>query len=275
MKYIFIDIDGTLTDRYGRVPLSAIKAIKYARKMGHKVFLATGRSKCEIFENVLDIGFDGIVGAAGGYVEVEGKVIESNSMTKEEAERIINILNSRNIKFSAETDESVYNNGKTQEFLKDVFTSLGRDTETDLFYNMMTKTENFDNVYGINKILYYDTDLLIDDMKKLTGEKYNIIPYTVEEFGRNSGEINIKGVTKEKGIVKILEYYGGSREETAAIGDGDNDIEMLKFANIGIAMGNSSKNLIKWADYVTDDVNKNGLSSAVYYILGEKLKNQW
>lgn len=275
MKYIFIDIDGTLTDRHGRVPLSAIKAIKYARKMGHKVLLATGRSKCEIFDNVLDIGFDGIVGAAGGYVEVEGKVIESNSMTKEEAERIINILNSHNIKFSAETDESVYNNGKTQEFLKDVFTSLGRDTETDLFYNMMTKTENFDNVYGINKILYYDTDLLIDDMRKLTGEKYNIIPYTVKEFGRNSGEINIKGVTKEKGIVKILEYYGGSREDTAAIGDGDNDIEMLKFANTGIAMGNSSKNLIKWADYVTDDVNKNGLSSAVYYILGEKLKNQW
>ena len=65
MKYIFIDIDGTLTDRHGRVPLSAIKAIKYARKMGHKVFLATGRSKCEIFDNVLDIGFDGIVGAAG------------------------------------------------------------------------------------------------------------------------------------------------------------------------------------------------------------------
>lgn len=49
-KYIFIDIDGTLTDRHGKVPFSAIKAIKWAREKGHKVFLATGRSKCEIFD---------------------------------------------------------------------------------------------------------------------------------------------------------------------------------------------------------------------------------
>lgn len=53
------------------MPFSAIKAIKWARKKDYKVFLATGRSKCEIFDYILDIGFDGIVGAAGGYVEVE------------------------------------------------------------------------------------------------------------------------------------------------------------------------------------------------------------
>lgn len=267
--FIFIDIDGTLTDKNGRVPSSAVEAIKWARGKGHKVFLSTGRSKCEIFENVTDIGFDGIIGAAGGYIEAEGKVIESNSMTKNEADRILNILESNDIKFSVETDISVFNNYKTQEFLKEVFTSLGRNIETDQFYNMMTKTENFENVQGINKILYYDTDISIDEMRKRLGDKYHIIPYTIKEFGHNSGEINIKGVTKAEGIKKILEVYEGSIEETIAIGDGDNDIEMLKIANIGVAMGNSSQNLLKWADYITDTVVNNGLSMAIYRFLKE------
>ncbi len=267
LKYIFIDIDGTLTDRNGKVPFSAIEAIKWAREKGHKVFLATGRSKCEIFDYILDIGFDGIVGAAGGYVAVEGRVIESCSMTKEEAGRIIDILEKNNIKFSAETDENVYNNKHTQEFLKDVFIRLGRNIETDYFYNMMTRTDNFKEIENINKILYYDTDILIEDMRKMVGEKYTIVPYTIKEFGRNSGEVNIKGVTKAKGIQKVLDYYGGSINDTIAIGDGVNDIEMLKFANTGIAMGNSSESLFKHADYVTDNVENNGLASAFYKYL--------
>lgn len=269
-KYIFIDIDGTLTDRHGRVPFSAIKAIKWAREKGHKVFLATGRSKCEIFDYVIDIGFDGIVGAAGGYVEIEGKVVESRSMTKAESERIINILEKNNIKFSVETDSSVYNNKKTQDFLREVFISLGRNIETDLFYNMMTGVNNFKEIEGINKILYYDTDILIEDMRKKVGEKYTIVPYTIKEFGRNSGEINIKGITKAKGMERVLEYYGGNIKDTIAIGDGGNDIEMLKFANTGIAMGNSSEILLKCADFITDNVENNGLASAVYkYLTGD------
>ena len=192
------------------MPLSAVQAIKWAREKGHKVFLATGRSKCEIFDYILNIGFDGIVGAAGGYVEANGSVIESNAMTKADSDIIIKILENEGIKFSIETDNGVFNNGKTQEFLKYVFTSLGRDIETDLFYNMMTKVDNFDNMENVNKILYYDTNILIDDMRNRVGEKFTIIPYTVKEFGYNSGEINIKGVTKEKGIITMLEYFGGN-----------------------------------------------------------------
>lgn len=266
-KYIFIDIDGTLIDREGNVPKSAFDAIKEARGKGHKVFIATGRSRCEIFDSYLAPSFDGIIGAAGGYVEAEGKVIESNSMTKEESDRIINILENNKIKFSAETNETVFNNRETQEFLRNVFVSLGRNVESDLFYNMMTRTESFNNIEGINKILYYDTDITVDEMRKILGDRYTIVPYTIREFGRNSGEINIKGVTKAKGIEIILNYFGGSREAAAAIGDGENDIEMLKFANTAVAMGNSSEKLIKYADFVTDDVDNNGLSKAIYYII--------
>lgn len=52
---------GTLLDNKQQIPESAVYAIKNARKNGHYVFLNTGRCKAELFESILDVGFDGII----------------------------------------------------------------------------------------------------------------------------------------------------------------------------------------------------------------------
>lgn len=54
-------MDGTLLDNKQQIPESAVYAIKNARKNGHYVFLNTGRCKAELFESILDVGFDGII----------------------------------------------------------------------------------------------------------------------------------------------------------------------------------------------------------------------
>lgn len=63
---IFLDIDGTLCGPGGVVPPSAIDACQKARQNGHLIFLCTGRSKVEISDEIMGIGFDGVIGAAGG-----------------------------------------------------------------------------------------------------------------------------------------------------------------------------------------------------------------
>lgn len=76
MKYaIFVDVDGTLLDNTQQIPESAVYAIQNARKNGHYVFLNTGRCKAELFESILDVGFDGIICSSGGYIEYEGQCI--------------------------------------------------------------------------------------------------------------------------------------------------------------------------------------------------------
>lgn len=74
-KIIFIDIDGTLLMENGMVPESAVQACKQARENGHLLYLCTGRSKAEIYDYIWEIGFDGLIGAAGGYVESGGEML--------------------------------------------------------------------------------------------------------------------------------------------------------------------------------------------------------
>ena len=76
-------------------------------------------------------------------------------------------------------------------------------------------------------------------------------------------DVNTKGGGKHIGIDKIIEHYGIKLEETIAFGDGGNDISMIKHAHIGVAMGNANKEVKEIADYITDDVDNNGIYNAL------------
>jgi hydroxymethylpyrimidine pyrophosphatase-like HAD family hydrolase len=71
------------------------------------------------------------------------------------------------------------------------------------------------------------------------------------------------GGNKSIGMEKILAYFGISREETMAFGDGGNDIPMLEYAGIGVAMGNASEEVQRHADFVTSGVDDEGIVHAL------------
>lgn len=66
-KILFVDVDGTLVDYENNLPDSAVEAIRRARKNGHKVYICTGRSKAEVYQNLWNIGLDGMIGGNGSY----------------------------------------------------------------------------------------------------------------------------------------------------------------------------------------------------------------
>jgi len=72
-----------------------------------------------------------------------------------------------------------------------------------------------------------------------------------------------KDSDKAKGILAVLEYFGWNPENCLAIGDNPNDIEMLNFAGIAIAMGNARPEVKTEADYVTDDIDEDGWANAM------------
>ena len=75
-KYIFIDIDGTLVGYDANIPPSALRALQAAQANGHKIIIATGRQRAQIYPDLLAaLNFDGIIASTGAHIECDGKVV--------------------------------------------------------------------------------------------------------------------------------------------------------------------------------------------------------
>ena len=88
-KIVFVDVDGTLVNYKNHLPKSAICAIRKARENGHKVFISTGRSKAEVYQEIWDIGIDGMIGGNGSYIEVDGNCIYHQHISLEQCKEIV------------------------------------------------------------------------------------------------------------------------------------------------------------------------------------------
>jgi len=107
-KIVFIDIDGTLVDDQGKVPNSAREACIQARKNGHLLYLCTGRSKAEIYDFILEIGFDGVIGAGGGFVEIGDEMLFHKKFASEDVKMMVDYFNEKGINFYLESNGGLY-----------------------------------------------------------------------------------------------------------------------------------------------------------------------
>lgn len=79
------------------------------------------------------------------------------------------------------------------------------------------------------------------------------------------------GVTKGTSLAILIEKLGISREEVIAIGDSYNDVAMIEFAGLGVAMGNAPDDVKQLADYVTDTNNNDGIAKVIDTFILEPL----
>ncbi|URZ18736.1 HAD family hydrolase [Clostridium felsineum] len=266
-KVIFLDVDGTLVNDNGIVPKSASLAIKNARKNGHYVFLCTGRSKAELFDHIMDIGFDGIIAAAGGYIEFENKVLMHKKVMPEDVKHLVKYFDDNNIDFYLESNGGLFASKNCKKHLNSIiFNSPDLDDRTKKeleegmlpFINTLIEGENLIRD-DINKISFLNSSISIEVIKEEFKDKFNVIHCTVPAFGENSGELSIPGIHKALAIENLLNHINIDKEDTLAYGDGSNDIEMLKFVQVGVAMGNANENLKNVADDITDTHDNNGI----------------
>ena len=150
-QIIFIDIDGTLCMPNGEVPESAKLAIQQARRNRHLVCLCTGRSKPEMVDNILAIGFDGIIGAGGGYIEIDDKVVHHETMPKEAVMEIVNYFNSYDIGYYLESNDGLFGSDNCIEAIRARVTAgltpqseayIRADEEFHWFYNLINQYRN-------------------------------------------------------------------------------------------------------------------------------------
>lgn len=268
-KIIFIDVDGTLLDYENKLPESADYAIKEARKRGHKVYICTGRSEGEVYDYIWDIGLDGMIGGNGSYVKDGDTVVLDQHITREQEKHIVDWLHERKLEFYLEANSGLYASENFEE----------RGNPTISEYCKRKGKENADQlkVKDIFPEMIYGADLYRDDINKVSFilESYQDHLDSIEEFpdlkagtwgGAGEialfGDLGVKGITKANAIDHLLKHLNASIEDTFAFGDAKVDIDMLQYCNVGIAMGSGGEECKAAADYVTSDVDDDGLYNA-------------
>lgn len=266
-KVIFMDIDGTLVNENGVIPDSAREAVREARANGHLVYICTGRSKAELFEDILDVGFDGIIGAAGGYVEADGEVVFHESLEIDDVKRLVAFFDENEIDFYLESNAGLLASHNCKAHLSSIIENyIAQNPEKKEEIEKGIQPFNDSLIDGanlirndINKISFFGSSVPIEEINNAFGVKFSIISSTVPLFGENSGEVSLPGIHKATAIEKLLDYLKLDKKDTFAYGDGLNDLEMIEYVEHGIAMGNAKEALKKMADDVTDSHNDNGI----------------
>lgn len=267
-KIVFIDIDGTLVNDYGTVPSSAKLACQQARANGHLLFLCTGRSKAEIYDSIWEIGFDGLIGAGGGYVELDEQVLYHKKVQPQDVRHMVDFFNEHGVHFYLESNSALYaSSGLRLQLERLIYGDMENDPLAKQRMEQAPHPFIEGLTYGVtdlykddvNKVCFLESSLPFEVIQQEFSGKFEVIQCTVPIFGKDSGELMIPGIHKAIAIADMLEHLQESQVDTLAIGDGMNDAEMLEYCAIGIAMGNAKPDLKAIADDITDTVEEDGL----------------
>lgn len=270
-KIIFLDVDGTIVDYHNHIPNSARKAIQQARENGHLVYVCTGRSKAEMPDEIWNIGFDGMIGGNGSYVEHKGQVLFHQLIPYETAKRVVDWLEARGLEFYLESNNGIFASRNFREVARPTLRTyaLGKGASEDQVLHM----EAEDALHG----LIYDGDLYRDDLNKISFILHSYQDHldSKEAFpelkagtwgGRGEealfGDLGVKDINKAYAVDLILDHLDADRANTIAVGDAKVDIPMLQACQIGVAMGNGGPEILAVADLITDDVGQDGLYKA-------------
>lgn len=261
-KHIFIDLDGTLLDfkNSDYVYPSSIQAIQLARKNGHHIYINTGRSKAGIFKHVLDIGFDGLICGNGAYVEVNQEVLKEEYLPESNVKDLLQFLKEHQALFFVETHQGIYSDEAMHQYLKEYV-----NHQDNCFVDSIQSLEKA-NLQQVCKVCVIKSCIPVAYMQERFGSNFILHDNSNGNYSTNGCELGLLHSSKKDGISIITQHLNIDHQATVSIGDGDNDLEMIQYANCGIAMGNGKPILLKHADYITTDYHHDGIYQAFLYL---------
>lgn len=250
IKAIFFDIDGTLVSfRTHEISVKSLETLRSLRKNGVKLFIASGRH-FRLMDNLGEFSFDGYICMNGALIYDRGEVVYRHPIDRNDALAVADIADRNRIPCALFSENRLgmnFQNGKTMEIFKMI--RLPQPPIIPL------------REYAMEPVYQY-TIFVNGEM-----EKRYLQPVLKHAFSTRwhpeFTDIIPENLSKAEGIEHVISMYGISRDEVMAFGDGGNDVEMLEYAGIGVAMGNAVPDVQKRADYVTGSVDDEGVTMAV------------
>ena len=256
IKMLVCDIDGTIYD--GRFSQNLIDCVNKVRKDGIKFVIATGRTFYAANQLLKPLNIDTPVICYQGATINEpktGRVIVDKGLSRDLALDILDYLKNKGIYPNIYINDRLFSEKET-EYVK-------RYSDNQKIPYTIVEDISKKEFDTMNKILAID-----DDSEKITKISEELkIKYKNEIYCAMSTpifcEICDKSVSKGNAVKYLADLWGIKKEEIMSCGDQNNDIELLTCAGTGVAMGNASETLKKYADYITDTVQNDGVVKAV------------
>lgn len=252
----FIDYDNTIfSHRTWSIPESALQALIDLKADGFRVILASGRAfRTDSLPEEFQERFlpDGLVSSNGAIIEAEGTLIWEKYFDPELQRRILDFVAEKGYCLISGFEGSWVTS--SLERFKNLPSNKNRKIIPE-------EGEAFQSLYTSRRPSFFlaDTKEAIADVQAHFPETRLL--YMGDEMG--GADIIPRENGKDQGAARILDYFHASWEDTVAIGDSMNDMDLIKKAAFGIAMGNAMPEVQAAADYTAKDIDENGLADAL------------
>lgn len=260
-KLIALDIDGTLTNSRKEISPRTRYALLEAQAQGKKLVLASGRHPIGVYPIARDLQLD----RYGGYIMSfnGGKIIEcatdrtivTKLFPREYLADIISVLVDSNITVITWDDRRIFANNKVNDYTF---------VEKDVLKTDMVTVDDFvsEIKFDINKILLAGEPLELDEYQKILSKRYDGL-LEVYKSAPYFLELMPFGVSKGSMLPLLLDKLGVNRDELVAFGDHYNDMTMIGYAGLGVAMGNGEPEIKKIANYVCESNDEDGIANTL------------
>lgn len=260
---VFVDIDGTLCDSRQRIPGSALEALAQVRNRGHLLFACTGRSAPEVYTRFWDVGFEGLVGGAGGYASIGDRVLVDERMPREHVGMLTALWQELDAFYIWQGPDQM---GPSEGYLDFFVPRAGKHPEDWIEYaQSITPFITDINSGAFTKVTAYVPPEKAS-MERVTAalpDGYRAIIGSVGAAGYVPFEVVPAHLSKAVGIRAICEHVGIPLSHTVALGDSNNDVEAVATAAVGISIGDDCEALVDVADIVAPSVSEDGLAWAL------------
>ena len=260
-RIIALDLDGTLTDSEKKITPKTKEALHSLIRTGVRLVLASGRPVCGILPVAEELGLPqlgGYILAFNGARMIEcqsGEVIEETCLSTGQMREILDFVEEQEAVCLTYDGADIISEHPEDPYVQ-LEGKINRATVrgVDSLKEKATKPVNKYLIVGSPEKM----ERLELQAKERFGHELSVFrsePYFLEVLP--------KGLDKASALARLLEKTGEGRENLMAFGDGYNDISMMSYAGLGIAMGNAQEVVKKAADYVTLSNDEDGIAAAL------------
>lgn len=277
IKFLGIDMDGTCLDSNTKILPETKEKIIEAINKGVTVVPTTGRALGVVPKEILEIpGIEYVITSNGAVINdiKNDEVIYRQSIPNYDLQEIRKILDNYDTFVDYLIDNVDYVSEEDFKNFKDVVPEHYWELyETDVKVIPNDELEALlDKGENVEKVQVRLIPRSPEDEKEFF-KAVNALPETYL-FGQAEGTIEISSIdaTKSEAQAALTNHLGIDCTQVMAIGDSNNDIPMIAFAEIGVAMGQASDRVKSYADYITTSNDDNGVAHAIdrFIIHGEK-----